>query len=220
LFYFKKKLFFLSLVGFFLFSCQSNPNQIKEEKFLEKEGLILINNTSVRIDPYYFSGKITQLKKGKKVKVVACSQTKSWIGNAHDFWYKIEFDNGLTGWVFGKTLKIISSKNKYKKADLLLASWEEKTKEMREALAGKWWSINKAGEFTNHCLEFSLKGQYKSYLKGQAEEKTFQGDYNFNFDKKLILFLEGTSFGNKLTFSSIGKTFSLKQGRLEFKKIK
>ena len=101
--------------------------------------------------------------------------------------------------------------------------WDEESKRLKRELAGKWWSIDKLGDFTDHCLEINDDGTYKSYIKGG---RSIVGEFNFNINEKEIIFLNGTSFKKNLTFIRRGVTYYLevkseeKSDKLEQEKIK
>jgi len=192
------------------------------ETFQKQTGIIITGNTSLRIDPLIFSARIAQLKKGETVTILNRSSQKSAIGNSSSYWYYIITDRGLSGWLFGVNMKIISSNDKDAVKDYISDFWEEETKKLTKDLSGKWWSINRFGDFTNHCLEIYENNTYKSYSKGN-EKSAMEGDYNFDFNQNEIVFLKGTSFGQNLNFLVRGSSYVLyreqKDYELKFKKI-
>ena len=99
---------------------------------------------------------------------------------------------------------------------------EEDLDYLQKNISGKWWSINKYENFTNHCIEFFGNGKYKSYNRGKKDE-AIESDFTVDFNKNEIIFLKGTSFGKNLKFIVRGNTYilknSLKKGEIRFKKI-
>jgi hypothetical protein len=75
-------------------------------------------------------------------------------------------------------------------------------------LAGRWWSVDKRGDFTNHALEIFPDGKYKSYLKGG---QPITGEYNLNFKENEIVFTNGTTFKTNLNIVQRGTMLYLEK---------
>jgi SH3 domain-containing protein len=218
----KHIIYFLTLSLFFSNISCGNKKEEKTNIISDATmGIVLTRNTTLRIDPFIFSARIDLLKKGTTIEIKGKSSSKTWIGKSKDYWYKVKLHNNLTGWIFGKNLRIISSE-KDDLTDYVNNFWEKETLEMKKDIAGKWWSQNSFGDFTRHAIEFAEDGRYKSYMKA-ANPKIYEGIYNFDFEKNEILFLKGASFGKKLEFIKRGQIYilrkELKVGELIFKKI-
>ena len=215
-----------SLISFILLSviiilnCSKNsPNEtnLTKEKYI---GITTNNNSAVRINPFIFSAKINQLKKGASVQIKKKTQEKQKIGKYYDYWYKIKLKKGITGWIFGSNLKILTEKDSI---DNYISDFvEEELNFLRKNISGKWWSVNKYNNFTNHGIEFYGDGKYKSYLRG-SKDKAIESDFTVDFNKNEIIFLKGTSFGKNLKFTVRGNTYilknTLKKSDMRFKKI-
>lgn len=183
-------------------------------------GVVLQENAVLRIDPIVYSSRVALLKKGDRVEITDQSKVKGWIGNTSNYWYKIRQGKGITGWIFGSNLKLFSEKESSSIENYLSNLREEEEKELKKNLAGRWWSINRNGDYTSHSIEIFENGQYKSQSKGGKE---ISGDYNFNFKEKEIIFLNNTSFGFNLKYVSRGNIFYLEAAtdkqEMRFKKI-
>jgi len=218
-----------SIISAFIFiSIITGCNKIKSETPVipENSGLnplavIITPNTALRIDPLVFTSRVAQLKKGEVGEVLEKSSEKKPVGGAIDYWYKIKLSNGISGWVFGSNINILKDSNRNNVESYLSQFWEKETKELSEALHGKWWSVNRFNDFTNHCLEIYKDGKYKSYIKGST--KKIEGDYNFDFNKNQIIFLNGTSFEGDLNYVRRGDEYTLsreaEKDEIKFKKI-
>ncbi len=186
-------------------------------------GIVLIPNTSLRIEPLVFSTRIAQMKKGDSVQIIDKSKTKRAIGKYINYWYKVKSKEGFVGWIYGNNLKIISSRNKSSMKRYIKKFWEKESEKLKKALTGKWWSINKFNDFTNHCLELYLDGKYRSYWKGY-EHGAIKGTYSFDFEKNEIKFDKNTTFKNTVHFIRMGQEYilrkELKDKEMKFKKIK
>lgn len=183
-------------------------------------GIVVMNNASLRVDPYLYSSRLLLLNKGDIVKIKDQSKVRQWIGKKHDYWYNIELKNGVSGWMFGSTLDIVDSSNSDAVKSYLDQFWMEQSDSVRKEIAGKWWSLNSQGDFTNHGIELTTDGKYVSYRRGG---KNIEGTYSLNFHENEIIFLDGTSFGKNLYFIRRGQSYVLADDRekasLRFKKI-
>jgi len=184
-------------------------------------GVVLYRNTAIRIDPLIFSSRVLQLKKGDVVEIIEKSKEQSWIGKTSNFWYLVKSANGISGWLYGDNIKIITSATEDSMNDFLTDFWEEESSKLKKELSGKWWSVNRFDDFTDHCLEIFDDGKYKSFLKGA--EKGIEGDYSFDFQKNEIVFMKGTTFNSNLNFMRRGQSIilekELKDREFKFKKI-
>jgi predicted small secreted protein len=66
----------------------------------------LINDSSVRVEPFFFSTPVGLLNKGDQVEIINRSAEKTRIGKVEDYWYQIRLNNGITGWSFGGNLRL------------------------------------------------------------------------------------------------------------------
>lgn len=204
-------------------SCGKKEKE-KQAQYKPKQSpaLIITAGTMMRIDPVVFSSRVAQLNKGDTVIILDRSSEKSWIGKQNDYWYKVKTSKGLQGWVFGKNMEIISDANKGKLDSIVAKFWEKESEAIKKDLSGKWWSVNRFGDFTSHGLEIYKNGEYKSFLKS-PDQKPLEGKYNLDFVNNEIVFLNGTTFGSNLNFSKMGQTYVLektvKENEIKFKKI-
>ncbi|MFC1671169.1 SH3 domain-containing protein [Spirochaetota bacterium] len=212
---------FIILAAAFYFSC-SKPEKAIQKQSGKKIGIILVHNSAVRISPFIFSTRISRVKKGETVEVVERSKKKSWIGKTRDYWFKIMQKNGITGWAFGKNIRVLKKVKEEEIIEYVSDFWEEEAGKIRKDIAGKWWSVNKFGDFTQHGIEIFEDGKYNSYRKGWTKG-SIKGEFNFNFNKNEIIFLKSTTFGRSVKFIRRGKAYilrkDLKRGELKFKKI-
>jgi uncharacterized protein YgiM (DUF1202 family) len=204
-----------------LYACSSESpakGKASQDKY---SGIILSDNTSLRVDPFIFSSKIDMLSKGETVEIIDKSEARSIIGGGSDYWYKVRLSRGVSGWVYGKTIKIVQS-SRVSSDDYLAEFWEKEADTIKKEISGKWWSVNEAGDFTNHCIEISSDGTYKSYTNNNPGA-AIEGEYNFDFNKNEIVFLKGTSFNNNLSFIKRGSFYVFKaqinKQDMTFKKI-
>ncbi|HPJ33668.1 MAG TPA: SH3 domain-containing protein [Spirochaetota bacterium] len=204
---------FALLLSMILFlSCKGKEGDGEDSENPEKHeknpvAVVLTPNTAMRVDPLIFTTRISLLKKGEVAEILDRSSGKKNIGSKRDYWYKIRLNNGLIGWVYGSNLKILDDASRGNIDSYLSQFWEEETAELSKALHGKWWSVNRFNDFTNHCLEIYNDGKYKSYYKGSS--KKIEGEYNFDFNKNKIIFLGDTSFSGDLSYVRRGDVYTL-----------
>ena len=205
-------------------NCKKNDSDayaIPENTEKNPIAVIITPNTALRIDPLIFTSRIAQLKKGEVGEILDKSSEMKTVGKAKDYWYKVKLANGISGWVFGSNLNILKDSDKDQIASYLSEFWEKETSVLGEAMHGKWWSINKFNDFTNHCLEIYKDGKYKSYLKGGTRK--IEGEYSFDFNNNQIVFLKGTTFEGDLNYFQRGDEYTLIReseiNEIKFKKI-
>ncbi|HNR87915.1 MAG TPA: SH3 domain-containing protein [Spirochaetota bacterium] len=188
----------------------------------ENLGLIIRDNTALRLDPLFYSSRISVLKKGETVAILDRSKKKGYIGTSGQYWYKVALKSGITGWVFGGTIRVLSDKNASAVEDQISDLMQEESKQLRRTLAGKWWSIDSFGEFTNHILDIEESGKYKSSERGG---KSIEGKFQIRVRDQEIVFDKGTSFERNLFYARRGVSYFLennakdKGGPIKFKKL-
>ncbi len=183
--------------------------------------VIITPNTAMRIDPLIFSSRVALLKKGEVAEVLERSSEEKNIGNSKNYWYKVRLANGVAGWIYGVNITILDDSNRGNVESYLSQFWEKETEELGSALHGKWWSVNRFNDFTNHCLEIYKDGKYRSYIKGAS--KKLEGNYNFDFNNNQIIFLGETSFTGNLSYVKRGEIYTLfndsEKDEIKFKMI-
>ncbi len=192
-------------------SCSKDKDEITKDTY----GIILKGYTAIRIDPMIFSGIVSELDKGTSVQVLERSKEKSWVGKTSGYWYKVTTKEGISGWVFDQNITIYSSKSKDSMNSVISQFMNAERAQLKQYLAGKWWSTNEFGDFTDHCLEIYESDKYKSYLKGN-EQKPIVGTYKLDFNKNEIVFSNGTSFKSNLDMAKRGNDYIIKKSMKDF----
>lgn len=185
-------------------------------------GIILQAYTPLRIDPFVFSGTVAELGKGETVRIIDTSAEKAWVERSHDYWYRVKTGNGITGWVFGTSVSIHSSSDSGAMEKIVTGFMEAERARVKQYLAGKWWTINEFGDFTDHCLELYESQKYRSFQKG-SEQSPIVGTFTIDFNRNVIQFSDGTSFKSNLDLEKRGGDYIIKREmkdfELRFKKI-
>lgn len=207
-------LIFLTSFAMVCISCGGDDSTAGKGSF----AIVTSEDAALRIDPILFSARITLLARGTAVEICDRSEEKTWIGNTSDYWYRIRMNNGITGWLFGQNIRMLKTNKKDEVVSLVSKYWEDEADLVRPAIAGRWWSTDKTREFSNHCLELTADGHYRSYTKGQDTE-SITGDYSINVEKHEIIFNGKTSFNTRLFYNKLGKMYKLTDDRnMSFKK--
>ncbi|OHD68768.1 MAG: hypothetical protein A2W19_10925 [Spirochaetes bacterium RBG_16_49_21] len=206
------------MLGFAGLYCAKDDVAITKDTY----GIITKGYSALRIEPMVFAGIIIYLGKGESVEIAERSREKSWVGKMNDFWYKIKTKDGTVGWVFGDNIIIHSSKSKVTMDKIASDFMEREALQIKKYLAGKWWSVNKFGDFTNHCLELYENNKYRSYQREQ-ESRAIVGRYRLDFNRNEIIFSSGTSFRSNLDLLKRGNEYEIKKNikerELRFAKI-
>lgn len=69
----------------------------------------LITALPVRSMPDRSSTRLYRLRDGEMVKIIEREEESSDVGGLVDFWYNVLTENGVTGWVFGRNLELVSA---------------------------------------------------------------------------------------------------------------
>ena len=214
------KLAALVFFALLFFGCKAIEDSISSD--YKRGGVVTENNTALRISPLVFSGVVARLEKGIPVEVMERSAEKSRIARTTDYWYHVKLQDGMAGWVYGQNLRLMDIKN-YKQLNNLISEFKEfEAGGFAKVVAGKWWSVNAFGDFTEHALELYEDNKYKSYYKG-GEKNPIKGEFKVDFNKNDIIFPEGTTFKQNLKFAERGESYILytqsDEKEMSFKKI-
>jgi hypothetical protein len=184
-------------------------------------GVIVVADSAVRVDPFYYSSRIAVLPMGENVEVIDRSREESKVAGTQDFWYKIRLRDGISGWIYGQNIKVFkegSDRSIESYAKKLRANEDEK---VRKELSGKWWSVTGEDNFTDHILSIRDNGTYASLRRGSL--KPLEGDYTIDSAQGIITFSAGASFGNTANFIVRGEFYIIEtvtDGRtIKFKKL-
>lgn len=178
----------------------------EQETITDKVGIILNKNSSVRIQPYIYSSKVTTLKRGTKVDVISQSVGKSYIAGKKRHWYQIKLPDNTLGWTYGSNIKIFNKGSEKSIENFEIELQTEEIGKLMADLEGKWWSINKRGDFTRHMIKLYKDGKYKA---GRKYGKIKEGTYEVDIIKQTITFSEGTSAGKMLYYIERGGEYNI-----------
>ncbi len=169
-------------------------------------GIVLTDDTVMRIDPVIYSSIVTYIGKGEKIAILNRSLQKAWVGDGEDYWYKVKYSGGFLGWIYGRNIKIFAKDETGNIEDFLSRFWKEEIAKLKARLSGKWGSITREGILQDEYLLIYNDGKYKSFKK---DSDVIQGNYSLNFQKSEIVFQNGTYFGPRISFHSTKEGFFL-----------
>jgi len=188
-----------ALLLFSVLKCgQESTVQNKNEESTNEIGIIITENTVMRLDPIIYSAVVTYICKGEKVKILKKSTVKSWLGDISDYWYMVRYSKGFLGWIYGKNIKIFFENDAGKISKYLSRFWKKELIRTRSRIKGLWEIIKTGGSNPGQHLLIYDDGNYVSYL---SENELIKGQYKINLKDGEILFSDGTFFGKKIMYS-------------------
>jgi uncharacterized protein YgiM (DUF1202 family) len=118
----------------------------------------------LRTDPTTYGFEIDTIRKGESVKVLRRTDKKSRIGRTEDYWYFVEKENHLKGWVYGAALSLIptgEAEEVVDAPDLVV---------VQANLPGIWWEVNADGSTGYRRLEFIPAGAEEKKKEKEAKK--------------------------------------------------
>lgn len=86
------------------FSLLNDSKEVREEE--ESFAVVTVDRLRVRSSYDIHAKTIRYLDQGEIVEVLAKNEERVRINNLEDYWYQIEYNGGIKGWVFGYYLEI------------------------------------------------------------------------------------------------------------------
>lgn len=118
----------------------------------------------IRTDPTTYGFEIGTVRKGEPVKVLRRTDRKVRIGKTTDYWYYIQKDNQLKGWVYGGSL----SRRPTAEAEEVVEGPDMVV--VQANLPGIWWELNHDGSTGYRRLEFVPEGAEKPAREEETED--------------------------------------------------
>ena len=213
----------LTLIIFLSALACSNDGPVKSGNISSNSqiGLVTEKSSALRIEPFIYSARISDLAKGEKIEILDLSKKKSAIGKSVDYWYKIKTQNGITGWIFGANIKIFSAGSSFSVNNFEEQLKEDEFEKLSTELIGKWWSVNTQEEFTSYWIALFKNGEYEA--KHKDSNHLFEGKYKIDAATSTISFDEGTPLGNEFKFTERGLNYFIEyaddKNNYRFKRI-
>ncbi|MCX7678768.1 MAG: SH3 domain-containing protein [Spirochaetes bacterium] len=199
------------LIGFAIVFARCAQDKEPQELNFKKDkvvGVVIRENAVLRIDPIVYSARVALIKRAEIVEVLGKSKEPAIVGGAKGYWYKVKAQNGIVGWMWGKNIRFFTNESKSTIDSYVSEFWEKESERLKKLISGRWWSINKRGDFTEHALEIFPEGKYKSYVKGG---QPIEGIYNINLKDNEVVFVNGTTFKTNLNIVQRGTLLFLEK---------
>ncbi len=177
------------------FVCNKTEEKIAD---LPEYAVVKTDQISVRTDPLTTASEIDFLDLGSKVRVLRRGEKPVAIGNAKDYWYLIQLDNGIEGWVYGANLSLTVS----------APALEEipDVKVVAERLVGKWWELRMDGSTGYRKIYFWPDGKYKY---GFAANPMTEGKIEIDPKTRTVRLDPPCALGDRVSFKEVGEDYRL-----------
>lgn len=204
----RKSIYLLNVLFIILLSACKQEIQLNTKTIekTEQMAVVLNKNSSVRIQPYIHSSKIFSLKRGSRVDIIEKSIGSNVIATKKDYWYRVTLPDGSSGWTFGTNLKVFDKNQASSMDNFEQTLKSEEIEAIQKDLVGKWWSINKNGDFTSHMIKIYKDGKYKSQKK---YKRLMSGELELDPIKETITFSKGSSVGKTIYYVLRGDEYFL-----------
>lgn len=213
---------FVLIILLSAFAC-SNDGPVKPGNVSSNSqiGLVTEKSSALRIEPFIYSARISDLSKGEKLEILDLSKKKSAVAKSVDYWYKVKTENGTTGWIFGANIKVFSAGSSFSVNNFEEQLKDEEFEKLSAELIGKWWSVNTQEEFTSYWFALFKTGEYEA--KHKDSDKLFKGKYKIDAATSTITFDGGTPLGNEFKFTERGLNYFIEyaddKNNYRFKRI-
>lgn len=119
----------------------------------------------LRTDPTTYGFEIDKIRRGESVKVLDRTEKKVRMRQKEDYWYFVEKDNHVKGWIFGGTLSRIPVPG----VDEVVEGPDMVV--VQANLPGEWWEVNTDDTTGFRRLKFEPAGQTTAEKTPGKDEK-------------------------------------------------
>ncbi|MCB1146474.1 MAG: SH3 domain-containing protein [Leptospiraceae bacterium] len=170
-------LFFMVLQLAIFNSCGPDSEKNSAAIDLPPTAEIMADNLKVRVTPNTMGAELGTFTAGQSVKVLERSASQVRVGSMNAYWYKVESDDGLKGWVYGAYLSIEADPN-------LAANNEKKILRIKESLIGRWYATSQSGRMLDVFTAIYPEGKITF---GSAGKEAQIGKYTFETSGTSVL---------------------------------
>lgn len=209
------KAFFLPLILIlFVSGCSRETQVLLQGRKFPKNGYITMDRMSMRVSPFILSSKVSILNKGIRVKLMERTAEKERIGSVSNYWYRIQLNNGINGWVFGSGISFKPIADSGTKGAPGTLEFSLATLNMQSVL-GYWVEMNQSGGNGNRLFNFKEDMAY--HYSDPSSRIKHDGKYEVDSESGKILLEKSSPAGSNLDFFFVGKElrFTLNQGNQE-----
>jgi hypothetical protein len=199
-------------------SCSKGPDASKKEAIAgaKEIGVIMEQDSSIRIHPLIYSARIAVLATGEQVEVLEKSKEKAPVAGKLNYWYKIRLRDGIVGWVYGANLKVFAEGSDRSVESFAKELRAEESVNAMKALKGKWWSVTETQAFTDNIISLKDDGTYASMKKGSTTPT--EGEYKVDTLGSKITFSKGSTVGETIDYIIRGDIYIL-EGSIDGKRV-
>lgn len=180
-------------------------------------GVIMEQDSSVRLDPLIYSARISVLATGEQVEVLEKSKEKAPVAGKLNYWYKVRLRDGIVGWIYGANLKVFAEGSDSSVDSFAKELRAEESGKVMKDLKGKWWSITDTQAFTDNIIALKDDGSYASMKKGK-ESEAVEGEYKVDTLNSKITFSKGSTVGETIDYIVRGEIYML-EGSIDGKRV-
>ena len=180
-------------------------------------GVIMEQDSSVRLDPVINSARIAVLATGEQVEVLDTSKEKAPVAGKLNYWYKVRLRDGIVGWIYGANLKVFAEGSDSSVDSFAKELRAEESGKVMKDLKGKWWSITDTQAFTDNIIALKDDGTYASMKKGK-ESEAVEGEYKIDTLNSKITFSKGSTVGDTIDYIIRGDIYIL-EGSVDGKRV-
>lgn len=216
-----KNILAVLILSILAFGCNRNEPFASGSGAKKRIGVVMVTDSSLRLDPLVTSARVSVLATGENVEVTDRSRDRFPVAGKMDYWYKVRLHSGVTGWIYGQNIKVFAEGEDSSVAKYAKELRKEEADKVRKDLKGKWWSVSGEDTFTDHIISLKEDGTYASLVRGS--DKPTEGDYTIDTENTVIKFSKGTAFGDQISYLIRGDFYVLEattdKKRIKFKKI-
>ncbi|MCB1174853.1 MAG: SH3 domain-containing protein [Leptospiraceae bacterium] len=180
------------------------PAESADPFALDRKATISSRIVSLRTDPVALASEVTFLKLGQPVRVIAQTRDKYRIAGFNEYWYQVELEDGIQGWVYGSNLSIGSGKQDANEVTKRQAALQE---ELERTIVGKWWEVRPDGSTGYGRIYFWSDGAYK---QGMGRGDLYAGGaFQIDAKENQVVLDKGSFMGDKLEIKQVGAEYRL-----------
>lgn len=69
-----------------------------------RKAVTRVSHVNMRIAPFIQANKVDVLRKDVELRILGKSEDRDRIGSSRDYWYHVELESGVRGWIYGTGL--------------------------------------------------------------------------------------------------------------------
>lgn len=189
----------------FALMCTGKQPDVKET--LPETATVTGDNISLRSGPISMASEVYSLSGGTRLKILKKSPEPTRIGKFNQYWYYVELENGMKGWVYGARLSIAGAESGSPDSSGGGGLDQKLADELDKQIIGRWWEIRQDGSTGYRKYVFYPDRKFK-YAYGS--EYYDEGTYEVVVTRSLVhLEGKGSGLGDNLNMKHVGNDLRL-----------